>query len=143
MTVSTDTESRTDDTIASNAAEPKENPSLMVLFGDALTVAKSFLELVALELSLAVGSLPKIMGLVVALLFLSLFTWLSISAAVGWLAYALLGSAGWGIAGFLLMQIVALILCRSLMATYMKYMTLPNTRDFVKTMRENFREAAR
>lgn len=143
MTASTETESRTDETIASNAAEPRENPSLMVLAGDALAVAKSFLELIALELSLAIGSLPKIVGLVVALFFLSLFAWLSIAATVGWLAYVLLGSAGWGIAGFLAMQIIALFICRSLMATYVKYLSLPNTRDFVKTMRENFREATR
>ncbi|MCR6651856.1 MAG: hypothetical protein NVV73_10365 [Cellvibrionaceae bacterium] len=101
------------------------------------------MELVALEFSLAIGSLPKIVGLVIALFFLSLFAWLSIAAAVGWLAYALLGSAGWGIAGFLAMQIIALLVCRSLMATYVKYLSLPNTRDFVKTMRENFREATR
>jgi hypothetical protein len=115
----------------------------MVLAGDAVSVAKSFLELAALELSLALQSLPKIMGLFVVIFLLSLFAWLSFSAAVGWLAYAVLGTVGWGIAGFLLMQLIALIICRYVVATYLKRLSLPNTRDFVKTVQENFREAAR
>jgi hypothetical protein len=141
MTASTDTENRNEEALASGAAS--ENPSLLVLAGDAFTVAKSLVELAALELGLALQSLPKIMGLFVVIFFLSLFAWLSFSTAVGWLAYVFLGSAGWGIAGFLLLQIIALLVCRALITTYTRYMSLPNTRDFVKTMRENFRDAAR
>jgi uncharacterized membrane protein YqjE len=120
-----------------------ESPSLMVLASDAVTVAKSFVELAALELRLALQSLPKILGLLVVAFLLALFTWLSFSTAVGWLVYSWLGSAGWGIAGFLLTQIVALIACRFLIATYIKRASLPHTRDFVKNIQENFRDAAR
>lgn len=142
MTIETET-TKVDEALAGAATDCAEKPSLMVLAGDAVSVAKSFLELAALELRLALQSLPKIMGLFVVIFLLSLFAWLSFSAAVGWLAYALLGTVGWGIAGFLLIQMVALIICRYLVATYLKRLSLPNTRDFVKTVQENFREAAR
>ncbi len=138
-----ETETKVDEALADVATDSAEKPSLMVLAGDAVSVAKSFLELAALELRLALQSLPKIMGLFVVIFLLSLFAWLSFSAAVGWLAYALLGTVGWGIAGFLLIQMIALIICRYLVATYLKRLSLPNTRDFVKTVQENFREAAR
>lgn len=138
-----ETETKVDDTLASAATESAEKPSLMVLAGDAVSVAKSFLELATLELRLALQSLPKIMGLFVVIFLLSLFAWLAFSAAVGWLAYALLGTVGWGIAGFLMIQVIALIICRFVVATYLRRLSLPNTRDFVKTVQENFREAAR
>ncbi len=138
-----ETETNVDDTLASAATESAEKPSLMVLAGDAVSVAKSFLELATLELRLALQSLPKIMGLFVVIFLLSLFAWLAFSAAVGWLAYALLGTVGWGIAGFLMIQVIALIICRFVVATYLRRLSLPNTRDFVKTVQENFREAAR
>jgi len=138
-----ETETKTDEALAGAATDSPEKPSLMVLAGEAVTVAKSFLELASLELRLALESLPKIVGLFVVIFLLALFAWLSFSAAVGWLAFAVLGTVGWGIAGFLLIQIVALIICRYLVATHLKRLSLPNTRDFVKTVQENFRDAAR
>lgn len=120
-----------------------ESPSLLMLASDAMTVAKSFAELAALELRLAVQSLPKILGLLIVAFLLSLFAWLSFSAAVGWLAYSWLGSAGWGIAGFLLLQVIALIACRFMISAYMHRASLPHTRNFFKNVQENFRDAAR
>ena len=125
------------------AGSATESPSLLVLASDAMTVAKSFAELAALELRLALQSLPKIFGLLVVAFLLSLFAWLAFSTAVGWLTYTWLGSTGWGIAGFLLLQIVALIGCRVLIAAYLHRASLPHTRNFVKNVQENFRDAAR
>ena len=143
MTADTATDTRREGAQTSAAGDASPSPSLMVLASDAVTVAKSFLELAALEVRLALQTLPKILGLLVIAFLLSLFAWLSFSTAAGWLAYVLLGSVGWGIAGFLLLQIVALIACRFVLATYMQRVSLPHTRDFVKNMQENFREAAR
>lgn len=143
MTAGATTESKTDHREIPVDSNVSESPSLLVLAGEAMTVAKSVVELAALELRLALQSLPKILGLLVVALLLSLFAWLSFSAVVGWLTYAWLGSAGWGITGFLLMQIVALIACRFLIAAYMRRASLPHTRHFVKNIQENFRDAAR
>lgn len=143
MTAGTTTESQSRQQEIPDATQTKESPSLLVLANDAVTVAKSFMELAVLELRLALQSLPKILGLLIVAFLLTLFAWLSFSAAVGWLAYAWLGSTGWGIAGFLLMQIVALIACRFLIAAYVQRASLPHTRNFVRNVQENFRDAAR
>lgn len=143
MTAGTTTESQSRQQEIPDATQTSESPSLLVLANDAVTVAKSFMELAVLELRLALQSLPKILGLLIVAFLLTLFAWLSFSAAVGWLAYTWLGSAGWGIAGFLLMQIIALIACRFLIAAYVQRASLPNTRNFVRNVQENFRDAAR
>lgn len=143
MTAGATTETKTSQQEIPTADSATESPSLLVLANDAVTVAKSFVELAALELRLALQSLPKILGLLVVAFLLTLFAWLSFSAAVGWLAYSWLGSAGWGIAGFLLMQIVALIACRFMIAAYAQRASMPHTRNFVKNLQENFRDAAR
>lgn len=143
MTAGATTEPKTDQQEIPAGSTASESPSILALAGDALVVAKSFMELAALELRLALQSLPKILGLLVVAFLLSLFAWLSFSAAIGWLAYSWLGSAGWGITGFLLLQIVALIACRFLMAAYLHRASLPHTRQFVKNVQENFRDAAR
>lgn len=143
MTASATTESKTHEKEIPPGADVPESPSLMVLANDAVTVAKSFMELAALELRLALQSLPKVLGLLIVAFFLALFAWLSFSAAMGWLAYSWLGSLGWGITGFLLLQIVALIVCRVLIASYLHRASLPHTRNFVKNVQENFRDAAR
>lgn len=143
MTAGAATETKTEQQEIPTNGNASEFPSLLVLASDAVTVAKSFAELAALELRLALQSLPKILGLLIVAFLLSLFAWLSFSAAVGWLAYTWLGSAGWGIAGFLLLQILALIACRFMISTYTHRASLPHTRNFVKNVRENFRDAAR
>lgn len=143
MTAGATTEPKTDQQEIPTGSTASVSPSILALAGDALVVAKSFMELAALELRLALQSLPKILGLLVVAFLLSLFAWLSFSAAIGWLAYSWLGSAGWGITGFLLLQIVALIACRFLMAAYLHRASLPHTRQFVKNVQENFRDAAR
>lgn len=140
----TTSEPKTDQQEIPTGAKPEDSsPTILGLAGDAMTVAKSFAELAALELRLALQSLPKILGLLVVAFLLLLFAWLSFSAVVGWLAYSWLGSAGWGIAGFLLMQIAALIACRYLVAAYVHRASLPHTRSFVKNVQENYRDAAR
>lgn len=142
MTASVAEETKTTEAPINSAADDATSrPSFMVLAADALTVVQSLVQLVLLELRMAAQSVPKILGLAVVAFFLTLFAWLSLSAAVGWLAYHLLGSVGWGILAFLVVQIISLLMCRYLVAIYLRRLTLPNTRNFLKTIQENLREA--
>lgn len=145
MTVSTEETKFQSEGMAAEAVAMEENgssaPSLVALAADALTVVRSFMQLALLEVGLATQALPRIIGLAVVGIFLTLFAWLSFSAVVGWLAYSFLGSAGWGIFGFLVLQMLALIVCKLLYDMYVRRLSLPNTRNFIKRTGESLHDA--
>lgn len=117
---------------------PRETPSLLSLTTEAATLGRSFLELLLLELRLAAQAVPKIIGLTIIALILSVFAWLAFSTGVAWVSAVLFHSTGWGIAAFLAMQLLALFMCLGLASRYSKRLTLPNSRNFIKQIEDGF-----
>lgn len=111
-------------------------PSLVALTLEAASLARGFLELLILELRLAIQSIPKIIGLTAMVILLAVFAWLSFAATVAWSCAALLGSTGWGVGAFLVLQLLALFTCTRLIRRYVRRLTLPNSRRFLKQLED-------
>ena len=127
--------SKNPESIQDTQSTNNASPSILAMAQEALTVSRSFFELASLEFQEATGALPKVIGIAFLAFFFAVFAWLSLSAGIGWLAYLFLGSAGWGILAFLLMQIVSILICRSLITKYVRVLGLPNTRQFIQNFR--------
>src|SRR5690606_20682518 len=77
-------------------SENREASSLLTLTTEAATLVRSFVELLFLELRLAAQAVPKIIGLTITALILSIFAWLSFATGVAWVSSVLFHSIGWG-----------------------------------------------
>lgn len=124
-----------------NSPEENAKPSLFTIATDALTVARSFMDLALMEVGLAAQAIPRLIGVAIIGIFLALFAWLSLSVFIGWLAYYFFGSIGWGIGGFFILQIFALFACKIVSDMYVRRLTLPHARSFIKNTGERLYDA--
>jgi hypothetical protein len=123
--------------------ETQSTPSLIALALETASLTRSFLELLILELRLALQAIPRIIGLTVIALLLTVFAWLSFAATVAWVSATVLNSTGWGIAAFLVLQLIALFVCMKLMRRYLQRLSLPNSRHFLKQLEDTFNDPAK
>lgn len=121
----------------------QEGGSLLKVAVEALSLSRSFFELLILELRLAAQSIPKIIFLALAALLLMVFAWLSFAATIAWVSAVVFHSTGWGIFAFLVLQLVALFVCAQLIRRFSRRLTLPNSRGFLKQLEDSFNASDR
>jgi hypothetical protein len=117
--------------------------SLLSLTRETAALAGGFLELLLLELRLAIHAIPRIIGLTLISLVLALFVWLSFAFGIAWSCAFIFGSTGWGILAFFLLQLLALFVCMGLTRKYTRRLTLPNSRNFLRQLEEAFNGAGK
>ena len=82
-----------------------------------------------LELKVALGSLPRMLGLGLALVPLTALTWVSFSILVAWLTYAATGIAAIGLSVLFLLQLGMLLLCVWHLKRLRAQASMPETRE--------------
>lgn len=120
-------------TIASLEAELR---GWLALVEQTLAAGNQFSRLLALELKLAAGDAGRLLGIVLAAVPVVILAWLGFSALLGWFAYTAGQSVAWGLAGFTLVQILALCTMGLAARRYSRSLALPATRRQWRAMRE-------
>lgn len=127
---------------ASRLATPRDIAAIGVEFGG----------LFGRELQLAAGDVVRSAVLVVCVPPLLLLAWTGLCALLGWLTATAVSAAGWGgaagfgIALFSALQLVALALIRSRIGAYLHSLSLPRTRrqveSFVRALQDEPKSVA-
>lgn len=95
------------------------------------------------ELRLAAGDLRRAVLVSLLILPVLLLAWLGTAALLCWAAFTLSGSAVAALAVFVVLQLLALVWLRSLLAAYRRNLTLPATRQQLKLILEDLQGASR
>jgi len=112
-----------------------------VAIGDELIGSlKNYSELLGLELALAVKSLPALLGSWLLLLPAVLLSWVSFSLLLAWVGYSVSGVPLVGFLVLFAMQITLLLLLWFSVKRYRRRLTLPESRQQLKTFVEDIRD---
>lgn len=84
--------------------------------------------LLQLELKLALADGQRLLGALLAMVPLVILAWLGLSILLAWLVFMGSGSVGLGLAGFVLVQLLALMLLWRAARAYRRSLGLPATR---------------
>ncbi|PLW81996.1 hypothetical protein CWI75_12975 [Kineobactrum sediminis] len=99
-----------------------------------LATGRQLSELLQLELKLAVGDGLRLLGVLLAMVSLVILAWLGLSVLLAWLAFLGSGSVALGLAGFLVVQLLALLLLWRAARVFQRSLGLPATRRQLKAM---------
>lgn len=113
----------------------------MVVAIESLGLLKSSVDLLLLELMLALKTIPKIIAVSIGLAFFSALAWIAFSVVLAWLAYAFFNSVGAGLFCFLFVQLAVIAALGLVLKRYKSTLSLPNSRKQAKEIIEVFHES--
>lgn len=116
------------------AATEAQLQAWAALFQQTLAAGRQLSELLQLELKLAVGDGLRLLGVVLVMLPLVILAWLGLSVLLAWLAFLGSGSVGLGLAGFLVVQLLALLLLWRAARVFQRSLGLPATRRQLRAL---------
>lgn len=122
-------------------AELTPPPNFMMVVIESLGLLKSSVDLLLLELVLALKTIPKIIAVSIGLVFFSALAWIAFSAVLAWLAYVFFSSVGAGLFCFFLVQLAVIAVLGMILRRYKNTLSLPNSRQQAKEIIEVFHEA--
>lgn len=108
----------------------------LALAEQALDTGNQFYRLAVLELKLAVGDAGRLLGIVLAAVPVFILTWVGFSTLLGWFAYSVSKSVAMGLAGFTLVQVLALGVMGLAAKHYSRSLKLPTIRRQWRAMME-------
>jgi hypothetical protein len=109
----------------------------------AAETGKDFAALGWAELRLAMGDAKRIAILGLAMLPLALLAWIGLSVLLGWLAYVPSDSVAVGLAVFLAVQVIPILIMLMMIKGYSKSLSLPATKKHMQAFKEAFRDGAK
>lgn len=115
--------------------------NLMMIAIETLGLLKSSVDLIVLELLLALKAIPKIIAVSFSLIFFLALAWISLSVWLSWLAYVYFTSVGAGLFCFLFVQLVVIAILMVMLKRYKRALSLPNSRNQAKEIVEVFNDA--
>ncbi|WP_041524043.1 hypothetical protein [Gilvimarinus agarilyticus] len=143
---SVDSEERAADAAETRSPEESAASRLADEFHQAVAIGdsimgclKSYSELLGLEVSLALKSIPALIGSWLLLLPAILLTWLSLSVLVAWVAYSVSDIPVVGFLVLFVMQVMLLALMWFGVKRYRRRLTLPESRQQLKTIIQGVR----
>lgn len=117
--------------------------NFMLVTTQSLGLIKSSIDLLGLELLLALKAVPKLIALSLGLVFFLSLAWVSFSACLSWLAFHFTGEVGAAVFCFFFVQLAAIAFVVLSMVRCKRTLTLPNSRAQAKEIAEVFHEAFR
>lgn len=117
--------------------------TFMLVATQTLGLIKSSIDLLGLELMLALKAVPKLIALSVGLVFFLSLAWISFSVCMSWVAFHFTGEIGAAIFGFLFVQLTAVAVVLFSMKCTKRALTLPHSRAQAKEIVEVLNEAFR
>jgi len=109
----------------------------------AAETGKDFASLGWAELRLAMSYAKRIAVLGLAMLPLALLAWIGLSVLLAWLAYVPSGSVALGLAVFLAVQVIPIMIMLMMIKGYSKSLSLPATKRHIQAFKEAFRDGAK
>lgn len=116
------------------AATEAQLQAWAALLQQTLATGRQLSELLQLELKLAVGDGLRLLGVVLTMASLAILAWLGLSVLLAWLAFLGSGSVALGLAGFLVVQLLALLLLWRAARVFQRSLGLPATRRQLRAM---------
>lgn len=116
------------DGVGAPEKQPDELQVWVSLLQEAAGAGSDMARLLQLELRIAVGSVARMVPLLLLLLPLSLLLWIGTSVTVSWLAYQFTGAVAVGLVTFAAIQLLAMALIFIALNSYRKTLSLPMTR---------------
>lgn len=108
----------------------------LTLAEQALETGNQFYRLAVLELKLAAGDAGRLLAIALAAVPVVILAWVGLSALLGWFAYSASQSVAMGLAGFTLVQVLALGAMVLAAKRYSRSLGLPTTRRQWRAMME-------
>lgn len=115
--------------------------NLMMIAIETLGLLKSSVDLVVLELLLALKAIPKLIAVSISLVFFLALAWIALSVWLSWLAYVFFASVGAGLFCVLFVQLVVITVLFVILKRYKRALSLPNSRNQIKEIVEVFNDA--
>ncbi|MFO7550053.1 MAG: hypothetical protein R6W80_01505 [Haliea sp.] len=110
------------------AAEEAQLQAWFTLLQLAQATGRQLSTLLQLELKLALADGQRLLGALLAMVPLVILAWVGLSVLLAWLVFLGSGSVSLGLAGFVLLQLLALVLLWRAVRVFKRSLGLPATR---------------
>ena len=123
-------------------SRPRPEPSeleALITWGQGLAAMLAALSrLAGAELRLALGDLKRLLAIGVLVIPVSVFAWLGLSVLIGWWCYVGSGSVSLGLAGFIAMQVLVILVARMMLRRFTASIALSHTRAQWHALMQDF-----
>ncbi|QIB66641.1 hypothetical protein [Kineobactrum salinum] len=122
--------------------QQQEWQAWVALLQQLMATGSQFASVLGLEVKLALADSGRLVIVLLAMLPLLLFAWLGLSVLAGWLVYVLSQSVALGLLGFVLVQVLALLVLRRAATVFKRSLGLPASRRQLRAIMETGKEHA-